>query len=255
MPISTPGALASSAGPLEGTCWRLVEAQHRVSTLKLVNSLAEQAVLEDLLEEAKPPVPPECRGLHYLLATPFRYDAVYPRGSRFRRAGRTPGVYYASEEPYTAVAEIAFYRLLFFAESPATSWPVNAAEFTAFSVAFRAAKAVDLTAAPLSTQRDHWTELTEYTQCQDLADRAREARIEVIRYESVRDPARGANLALLTCVAFAAATPSSTQTWRLRLSPSGIQALCEFPEAALEFRPDTFSADPRFSGLDWARPR
>ena len=137
MPIWTPAALSSEARPLQGRCWRLVEAQHRVSTLKLVDSLAEQALLEELLETTKPPVPPECRHLHYLLATPFRYGA-YPKGSRFRRAGLTPGVYYASEAPETAVAEIAFYRLLFFAESPATPWPVNAAEFTAFAVPFAA---------------------------------------------------------------------------------------------------------------------
>ena len=43
-------------------------------------------------------------------------DAPYPIGSRFRRAGRTAGVFYAAESPETAVAEMAFYRLLFFAE-------------------------------------------------------------------------------------------------------------------------------------------
>ena len=62
---------------MAGRCWRVVEAQHVVSTLKLVDTLAEQALLEDLLEETKPPVPPECRHLHYLLATPFRYGAPY----------------------------------------------------------------------------------------------------------------------------------------------------------------------------------
>ncbi len=130
----TPAALSSEARPYRGICWRLVEAQHRVSTLKLVDTLAEQAALERLLEETKPPVPPECRHLHYLLATPFRYGAPYPQGSRFRRAGFTPGVYYASEHVETAVAEAAFHRLLFFADSPGTPWPANALELTAFSV-------------------------------------------------------------------------------------------------------------------------
>src|SRR6202035_5485993 len=114
--ISTPAARSSDARALAGTCWRLVEAQHHVSTLKLVDSVDEQRVLEDLIEGTKPAVPPECRGLHYLLATPFRYGAVYPTGSRFRRSGRSEGVFYASETPVTAAAEIAFYRLLFFAE-------------------------------------------------------------------------------------------------------------------------------------------
>jgi hypothetical protein len=93
--ISTPAARSSDARPLAGTCWRLVEAQHRVSTLKLVDSVDEQALLEDLIEAGKPPLPPECRHLHYLLSTPFRYGAAYPAGSRFRRAGLTEGTFYA----------------------------------------------------------------------------------------------------------------------------------------------------------------
>ena len=69
-----------------------VEAQHIVSTMALVDTIAEQHLLEDLLERSKPPVAPECRDLHYLLAIPFRYGAPYPAESHFRRAGMTPGV-------------------------------------------------------------------------------------------------------------------------------------------------------------------
>ena len=39
---STPAALSSDARALAGICWRLVEAQYHVSTLKLVDSVAEQ---------------------------------------------------------------------------------------------------------------------------------------------------------------------------------------------------------------------
>jgi len=126
-------ALAREARALSGTCWRLVEAQHRISTLKLVDTVEEQAALEDLVQDTKPAVPPECRHLHYLLATPFRYGAAYPTGSRFRRAGLSEGVFYAAEEPHTAVAELVFWRLLFFAESPAPTtrparrWPTRRA--------------------------------------------------------------------------------------------------------------------------------
>ena len=67
----TPAALSSDARSLSGTCWRLVEAQHHVSTVKLVDSVAEQGVLEDLVEASKAPVPPECREL-----TLFIVDAI-----------------------------------------------------------------------------------------------------------------------------------------------------------------------------------
>jgi hypothetical protein len=248
----TRDALSSEARPLEGTCWRLVEAQHRISTLKLVDTLAEQAVLEELLERTKPPVPPECRHLHYLLATPFRYGAPYPKGSRFRRAGFTPGVYYSSERVETAVAEIAFHRLLFFAESPATPWPSNALELTAFSVRIATGRALDLTKAPLSDDRDVWTHPVDYGRCHDLADTARAAGVQVIRSESARD-AGMANIALLTCLAFGVSKPTARQSWRLGISATGLRALCEYPEMRLEFPPDAFAGDPRFEGLVWRR--
>jgi hypothetical protein len=54
----------------------VVEAQHHVSTLKLVDTAEEQGLLEALIEQTKPRVLPECRHLQYLLYTPFRYGAV-----------------------------------------------------------------------------------------------------------------------------------------------------------------------------------
>lgn len=252
-PIWTRVALSSEFRRFDGSCWRLVEAQHRISTLKLTDTLAEQSLLEDLIEETKPAIPPECRHLDFLLATPFRYGAIYPAGSRFRRAGRTLGVYYAAEHPSTAVAEMAFYRLLFFAESPATPWPSDAAEYTAFSAAVSSVRLLDLMSEPLSQDSGLWTNVTDYGPCQAFADAARAADADVIRYQSVRDPDRRANLAILMCRAFARPAPVDRQTWRIRLSPSGVQALCEFPRQGLEFPRGTFAADPRIAALNWDR--
>src|SRR5690554_4559167 len=106
LPIWTPAALSSEGRAVSGRFWRLVEAQHQVSTMKLVETVEEQALLEELLEETKPAFPPECAGFDYLLATPFRYGAAYPHGSCFRRAGRTLGVFYAAAGVETALAEM-----------------------------------------------------------------------------------------------------------------------------------------------------
>ncbi|MDX6752103.1 RES family NAD+ phosphorylase [Geminicoccaceae bacterium 1502E] len=250
--IWTPAALSSEALPLEGRCWRLVEAQHRVSTLKLVDTLEEQDLLEGLLEAAKPPVPPECRHLDYLLATPFRYSP-YPRGSRFRRPGHSEGVFYGAERPETAVAEMAFYRLLFFAESPGTPWPRNPAEYTAFAAACRSERMLDLTRPPLDRDSPVWSDPVDYAACQVLADGARAARIEIIRYRSVRDPEGRANLALLTCRVFIRPKPTALQTWRLHLQASGVQAICESPRLRLAFDAASFANDPRIAALEWKR--
>jgi hypothetical protein len=252
-PTWTPDALASDARPWRGCGWRLVEAQHRVSTLKLVDGLGEQALLEELLEATKPPLPVECRGLDDLLATPFRYDPPYPHGSRFRRAGRTAGVFYAAERPETAVAEMAIYRLLFFAESPATPWPDNAAEYTAFATAIASDRCLDLTAPPLDRDTPVWSDPIRYEACQALADQAREAGITLLRYTSVRDPEHGMALAVLACSAFTEPAPIERRTWRIRLSRHGVQALCEFPVVRLEFGRDAFFSDPRIAELVWDR--
>jgi hypothetical protein len=237
---------------MSGTCWRLVEAQHHVPTMKLVDTLAEQSALESIIERTKPPVPQECSGLHYLLATPFRYGAPYPTGSRFRRAGLTAGVFYASKQAETAVAEMAFHRLLFFADSPATPWPARAGDYTAFAVRYATPAGLDLAAPPLDRDRARWTHPTEYGPCQALADAAREAGADLLRYPAARDPG-GVNLALLTCRAFASREPLERRTWRLLLTARGARAVCEFPESRLEFGREAFAGDPRIAALRWDR--
>lgn len=253
-PIWTPVALRSEAQPLQSSAWRLVEAQHRVSTLKLVDSLGEQEMLETILEETKPPVPPECRHLDYLLSTPFRYRP-YPQGSRFRRAGVTPGVWYGAERPETAAAEIVFYRFLFYAESPETPFPDDAAEYTAFSVELASLMAIDVITGALAGDAARLMHLTDYEPCQSLAEMAREIGAEVIRYVSVRDPGHGGNFAVLACGAFRSTAPVERQTWRIRINQTGAQAIREHPRLGIEFPPDSFAADPRLAGMAWDRPR
>jgi hypothetical protein len=232
--------------------WRLVEAQYAVSTRKVVDSLAEQEILESLIDATKPPVPSECQGLDDRLSTPFRYRP-YPNGSRFRRAGLTPGVYYAAEEQHTAAAETAFHQLLFFAESPNTPWPDNPLLCTAFSVQVLSHRSLDLTEPPLDADTQVWRHPVKYDPCQRLAEAAREADAEILRYASARDPAGGACVAVLTCAAFAALYPQDFETWRIGVSPSGAYAIREVPVARIEFGRDAFAADPRIAAMRWER--
>jgi hypothetical protein len=248
----TRAELSSSARRLKGLCWRVVEAQFRVSTMKLTDSLDDQAALEALIDATKPKIPDECRHLNFLLYTPFRY-AAYPFDSRFRRAGSGEGVFYGAENPSTAVAEKAFFRLLFFIESPETPWPANAGEYTVFAAQFAVSKAVDLTAAPLVKFRPDWTSRTDYTACLKLADAARAEGIQAIRYESVRDPGSRANLALFSCRTFEKPDPVVRQTWRMHFSATGIRAICEFPRSETSFDRNSFASDPRVKNMRWDR--
>jgi hypothetical protein len=54
--------------------------------MKLTDSLDDQNTLENIIDETKPPIPPGCEALHFLLMTPFRYSTSNPWGSRFRRS-------------------------------------------------------------------------------------------------------------------------------------------------------------------------
>jgi len=250
--IWTADALASNAISLKRRCWRVVEAQSKISTMKLTDTLAQQEALERIIEDTKTAVPEECRHLGFLLFTPFRYTP-YPFHSRFRRSGSLDGVFYAAEATETAIAEAAFYRLLFYAESPDTPWPANPNEHTAFAADIATPLAIDLTRAPFAARRDAWTHPTDYASCLHLADVARTAKIEAIRYESARDPQRRANIALLTCRAFAASDAVDRQTWHFHLSRTGIRAACEFPKQTISFDQTTFAADPRISAMQWER--
>lgn len=214
----TPSELASSARPASGAVWRVVEHQYTASTRKIVDTQAEQDLLEEILETNKPPYPPEAAGLHYLLKTPFRYYPAQPNGSRFRRPGAGAGVFYAAEHIRTALAEFAYYRFRFFHASPGTPLPRNEERLTAFSTRYVTARELDLRLPPLDRDRDAWTHPRDYSATQTLAEQARVAAIESVRYESVRDVEKGANIAILTPQALKSNAPVIEHTWFLYLA-------------------------------------
>lgn len=74
--------------------------------------------------------------------------------------------------------------------------------------------------------------------CQDLADAACEARIDVIRYLSVQDPRKGKNVAVLNPIALISRQPESQQTYHLFIDDRAIQAFREMPNDAFELKPD-----------------
>jgi len=228
----TPPALASEARRYGATLTRVVEAQHTASTMRLADSLEEQALLEQLLEQSKPPQPAETRTLHYLLATPFRYRPH--QGSRFRSA-LEPGVWYGAETLRTALAEKSFWRLRFLLDAPGTP-DLKAVPHTALRAALRSARTLDLTRPPFAAQRAAWTSPVSYEATQALAASARAADIDLIRYESVRDPEHAACVAVLQPRAFARRRPLAQETWFIAASRERVR--CQRDErggAAWEF--------------------
>lgn len=206
-----PTVAVFDAKPAALDLWRAVEAQHRVSTMVLVDTLDEQALLERILDDSKPPLESTQRSLHYLLFTPFRYPPL-PNGSRFR-GPFDPGVFYGADASRTACAELGYWRWRLLADSPQLQ-SIPPVPQTLFRTAV-AGQAIDLREPPLSDRRHQWTDRHDYVACQQLAREARAEGVKIIRYESVRDPPQGACAAVLTHSAFVHAMPEESQTWTL----------------------------------------
>jgi hypothetical protein len=239
----TADTVEAAARNLSATPWRIVEAQHRVPTMRLVDTLDEQRVLEDLLEASKPPLPAEAAKLHYLLATPFRYPAPPPVGSRFRGIG-DPGVWYGADVVETALAEVAYWRLRFLADSPATP-DLLPVPHTAFRASV-AGSAIVLSQPPFDRQRRQWEDPASYDATQALARVAREAGIVLIRYRSVRDPGHRAAHAVLTPKAFRKSAPLEQHTWLIKVGRAQVLAEADLGRERLAFSPEVLGL-PRAS--------
>ncbi len=189
--------------------WRIVEAQHLVSTRKLVDSAEEQALLEELIDRVKPPDATGGRP-HYLLFTPFRYPPLR-HGSRF--GGRHErGVWYGSETRRTAFAEVAYYRMLFLGASHAALGAV-ATPLTAFTVRMRSTRAIDLASPPFDAHRRAISSPVRYTASQSLGTAMRSAGVDLFRYASARDVEGGVNVGAFSPAVFGAAKPHGFETW------------------------------------------
>lgn len=156
-----------------------------------------------------------------------------------------PGIFYAAEHVATAVAETAYWRLLFFSRSPGFVPPTTVVEHSAFTVPIAIDRALDLTGAPFDLNAALWMDAEDYAPCQDFAARARSIDAQAIRYASVRDPEHRANIALLDPAAFTASTPVIEQTWHFRYEDRQITAFAAFPSTErYAFTFDLFGLTP-----------
>ncbi|HLU64829.1 MAG TPA: RES family NAD+ phosphorylase [Kofleriaceae bacterium] len=237
------GALRYSRRRLSGQAWRVVEAQHVVSTRKLVDDLDEQELLEELIDGVKPPLPADevdHGRLHWLLATPFRYPPLR-YGSRFGRRHER-GIWYGSLAVPTALAETAYYRLVFL-EGTAADLSLQV-ELTVFSAAYDSARAVDLTRPPFDRHIARISSPIDYTVSQALGTAMREQDVELLRFRSARDPRGGDNLALLSPRALATRRPGRQETWMchasrprvdfVRMNLAARRATLSFPRSVFE---------------------
>jgi hypothetical protein len=215
----------------ERDLWRGVEAQHVAATMRLVDDLDEQALLEQILEDSKPPAPAVPRHQHYLLWTPFRYRS--PVASRFRRAGEA-GVWYGAEELATACTELAYWRWRFLVDSDGLANSEIVVELTFFQARV-SGPVLDLCAPPWSARRSAWGHPDEYGACQRLAQACRDrGDVSWIRYASARR-ADGVCAAVLEPACLRIRSMRSQQTWRCKVTRSTVLMAHDDDRLSLHF--------------------
>ena len=218
-----------------------MEDQYLASTRKLVDSDAEQQVLEEVLEASKPR--PGVRGLHYLLLTPFRYPP-FTHGSRFRTRAE-PGVWYGSRDQHSAFAEVAYYRLLFLEGTAAAIGSLEVG-LSAFRAAYDSPRGIDLTRPPFAAHRAAISSPTSYAESQPLGREMREAGVELCWYDSAREK-DGVNVALFTPRALASRKPSPPESWRCVATRSAVEIVKKdvFRRVVLRFERAQFEVEGR----------
>lgn len=208
---------------LEVDAYRVVEAQHLIATRKLVDDADEQAVLEHLLDASKPRPPADAApGLHFLLWTPFRYPPLR-HGSRFGTPTER-SLWYGAEDERTALAETAYYRLVFLEGTRANLSSLRV-ELSVFSARVEADAGADLVEPPFDAHRKTLASKTRYGPTQDLGRRMRAAGIAAFRWPSARDAEGGVNVGAFTPRVFGRRRPSRPQTWDAVVGRDGVEVL------------------------------
>ena len=226
---------------LQGDVFRLVESQEQVATNSLVRTLAEQALLEDLIETSKPQRPGPAIRLHYLLATPFRYPPL-PWGSRFGRCFE-PSLFYAARTRDTVLAESAYYRFVFWS-GMATPPPAPLdTRHTLFSVAVGTRSGLQLQQLPFEAHAAALLDRRYFGATQALGSAMRAEGIEAFEYRSARDPQQGLNVALFTPDALAAAKPDILDEWLCQTTAERVSYYSRPGGGICEFPLDTFLVD------------
>lgn len=232
-------------GPLGGGLVRIVESQEQVATLALVQTLAEQALLEQMIDDSKPPRRPGTEGLHYLLATPFRYPPL-SHGSRFGSRWE-PGLFYGARDVPGALAEAAYYRYYFWTgmETPPPSGAL-ATQHTVFGASWRTGTGLRLQDPPFDAHRALIASPVDYTATQALGANLRAAGVEAFEYPSARDPRGGVNVALFEPRAVASRAPEWRQEWLCETRDAMVRFWAKEAREPFAFPLTTFLVDGRF---------
>lgn len=208
----------SDIKPLRILCQRMVESQESIATNEIVDTLEEQALLEALLEKSKPNLPNAALGLHYLLATPFRYPPL-KWGSRFGVLNER-GIFYGSLETRTLLHEVAYYTFVFLNGLLSPLPKPLKTRHTQFSVVLQADRAVLLNNPKFDDIQSRLRHLSDYTFTQQLGSHMRAVGVQAFLFYSARDPDNGLNAGVFDPSCFTGQEPRGEREWFCQVDQS-----------------------------------
>lgn len=208
-------SLAEYEHGLESNVWRAVDSLDAVATLRLVDTLDELLVLEQILADSLPPLPPDTAHLYPLLYTPFRFTAPTP--SRFRPA-QTPGIWYGADSPEAACAEVGYWHWRFLMDSEGLQQSALLGTYTLFH-AVVAGHCLNLDSPPWNAVAAQWSHPTDIRACQALTTlaQAHATPVQWIRYASARSPDSYC-AAVFDPQALTMVEPHAQETWAIKIS-------------------------------------
>jgi hypothetical protein len=222
----------------------VVEAQHEISTRGLVDTLDEQIILEEIVDEAKPPAPSGSgfHGLHYLLSTPFRYPPL-ANGSRFGSVTER-SLWYGALELETSLAEKAYYQLLFVAGTTATLKDLSC-RWSAFRASVKADRGVDLCGPQFAAHHPRICSPSSYADSQPLGSAMRGAGVQVFWFPSARCPRHGKAFGMFEPV-FSTNKPTTPTTWECWMIADGCEVIHRSPRKVMTFKRADFEVAGKF---------
>ncbi|MDA8663478.1 RES family NAD+ phosphorylase [Porticoccaceae bacterium] len=207
--------------------FRVCESQEDVATMNLVGSLADQSLLEDMIERSKPG---RLVG-HYLVSTPFRYPPLQ-HGSRFGSKFE-PSLFYGSESLLGCFTETAYYRFLFL-NAYATQHDLQNG-YTSFSIKAVSEFSIDLTKAPFVTFSKDLRSPSHYSVTQALGTEMRNAGVKLIRFHSARSVKSDIiNIGLFDSSPVIT-TPNSVCQWSCHTRKDSVEFLAQDRSGGLSF--------------------
>ena len=155
------------------------------------------------------------------MTTPFRYPPL-KFGSRFG-SRLQPSLFYGAERLRTALAESAYYRLLFYsAMSTAPASQKMTTEHTVFGARYATHKGAQLHKFPFSRFIKELTSPTSYELTQALGSRLRGLGVDLFLYTSARDTQKGINIALFRPTPFIDRKPVFQSRWLCETTSQGV---------------------------------